>query len=638
MEADFRIGDWIVRPQRDCLERGKAVVHIAPKAMGVLCCLARADGEVVARQVLFDSVWRDSIVTDDALTQRIVELRKAFGDSARQPSVIETIPKVGFRLIAPVSPLSPPGTGPHATHVGRSPPALGRPSALLAALLALGVSAGGIWLIREPAGWADRRPAIASRTGDASTASVSSAPGTPVGAIETATHPFEAYQALRSGHLALKRGGRQSLEQAIAYYRHAIDLDPDFPQAYLALARAYTIAVEELGVSESEARGKIDEYARAALELDPRLGMAYSYLAVVRREEGRLDEAENLFRRAIDLEPGNPQILHGMGLTLRLQGRAQEAIPYYDRAAQIDPLNPTITESRGSLLRDLGRFEEAERQYRDTIEIDPRYVAAHWGLGTLYWSTGRPEEALRWFENAVYRAPESDVFRALAALMCLEIEDDTRARAMIQAALQRTEADDENDAMLPEELLRLYHGEEYGTLPDGRRFMSRYWYGALVDLPLRSLLDGRFQTAISEYEARFPRLTRAAVSVDASNYRAAIYLAFAYSRDGDKGRVAELLDAVEAFLPTQRRLGIHGYWLTDVQLMVLRGNPASGMRWLEQAVDAGWRNLWRFYLLHDPIITMLSGESGYDELVDRVSEDMRVRRSAVQASLGRPSS
>jgi hypothetical protein len=236
----------------------------------------------------------------------------------------------------------------------------------------------------------------------------------------------------------------------------------------------------------------------------------------------------------------------------------------------------------------------------------------------------------------VYRAPESDVFRALAALMYLEIEDDTRARAMIQAALQRTEVDDENDAMLPAELLRLYHDEEYATLPDGRRFMSRYWYGALIDLPLRSLLDGRFQTAISEYESLFPRLTRGAVSVDASNYRAAIYLAFAYSRNGDKGRVAELLDAVEAFLPTQRRLGIHGYWLTDVQLLVLRGDPASGIRRLGTAVDDGWRNLWRFYLLYDPIITMLSGESGYDELVDRVREDMRGRRSAVQASLGRP--
>lgn len=74
--------------------------------MSVLECLARFHGKVVDRQVFFDTVWPGGEVSDDVLTQCIVELRKALGDSARHPRFIETIPKIGFRLLVPVTRVS----------------------------------------------------------------------------------------------------------------------------------------------------------------------------------------------------------------------------------------------------------------------------------------------------------------------------------------------------------------------------------------------------------------------------------------------------------------------------------------------------------------------------------------------------
>ena len=103
---DFSVGDWIVRPQRGSIEHGDEFVRIKPKSMAVLECLARAAGEVVSRNELFDAVWPGGVVSDDVLTHSVVELRKAFGDSARDARVIETIPKKGFRLIPPVVPVA----------------------------------------------------------------------------------------------------------------------------------------------------------------------------------------------------------------------------------------------------------------------------------------------------------------------------------------------------------------------------------------------------------------------------------------------------------------------------------------------------------------------------------------------------
>jgi TolB-like protein/DNA-binding winged helix-turn-helix (wHTH) protein len=118
----FQIGDWIVRPQRDCVERDGEFVHLKPKAMAVLYCLVRAGGRVVTRDELFDAVWPGGVVSDATLTQCVVELRQAFGDSARDPQIIETVPKIGFRLIPPVTALDHPSAD-HATGPSIAAPA-----------------------------------------------------------------------------------------------------------------------------------------------------------------------------------------------------------------------------------------------------------------------------------------------------------------------------------------------------------------------------------------------------------------------------------------------------------------------------------------------------------------------------------
>lgn len=109
--ADFRVGKWIVRPRRAMIQRGDETAHLSPRAMAVLVHLAEANGAVVSRNELLDTVWPRMAVTQDAVSQCIVELRKAFGDDSKNPRVIETIPKVGLRLMEPVAALQAPSTG-----------------------------------------------------------------------------------------------------------------------------------------------------------------------------------------------------------------------------------------------------------------------------------------------------------------------------------------------------------------------------------------------------------------------------------------------------------------------------------------------------------------------------------------------
>jgi TolB-like protein/class 3 adenylate cyclase/tetratricopeptide (TPR) repeat protein len=100
--GDFTVAGWLVQAAGNRLSNGTDVVKLEPRTMGVLVCLANHSGDVVTRQQLEADVWRGAVVGNDALSHSIAKLRKAFGDDRGDPHVIETIPKVGYRLIAPV--------------------------------------------------------------------------------------------------------------------------------------------------------------------------------------------------------------------------------------------------------------------------------------------------------------------------------------------------------------------------------------------------------------------------------------------------------------------------------------------------------------------------------------------------------
>jgi DNA-binding winged helix-turn-helix (wHTH) protein len=99
----FRIGDWLVEPALNQLSRGSKVERVEPKSVEVLLALAHHSAQVMSRDQLIAEVWNGIAVSDDALTQSIIKLRKALGDTSKEPAYIQTIPKRGYRLIADVS-------------------------------------------------------------------------------------------------------------------------------------------------------------------------------------------------------------------------------------------------------------------------------------------------------------------------------------------------------------------------------------------------------------------------------------------------------------------------------------------------------------------------------------------------------
>jgi DNA-binding winged helix-turn-helix (wHTH) protein/TolB-like protein len=98
----MKIGDWVVTPTLNQLERDGRTLKVEPRSMELLVCLARHAGNVVSTDQLIAEVWNGRVIEESGVYKQINQLRTALGDEAQRPRFIETIPKRGYRLIAPV--------------------------------------------------------------------------------------------------------------------------------------------------------------------------------------------------------------------------------------------------------------------------------------------------------------------------------------------------------------------------------------------------------------------------------------------------------------------------------------------------------------------------------------------------------
>jgi transcriptional activator of cad operon len=101
-EGTLQIGEWIVNPSLDTISRGTETQKLEPRTMRLLMCLANSAGEVVSVDRLLTEVWTGVIVGSASVYQAVSQLRKLLGDVDPDPTYIVTVPRKGYRLIAPV--------------------------------------------------------------------------------------------------------------------------------------------------------------------------------------------------------------------------------------------------------------------------------------------------------------------------------------------------------------------------------------------------------------------------------------------------------------------------------------------------------------------------------------------------------
>lgn len=99
----YEFGLFRVKSDERVLMRGSDLVSLTPKAFDILLTLLENDGRIVPKDDLMKKVWPNTFVEEGNLTQNVSLLRKALGESANGPQFIETVPRRGYRFVAPVT-------------------------------------------------------------------------------------------------------------------------------------------------------------------------------------------------------------------------------------------------------------------------------------------------------------------------------------------------------------------------------------------------------------------------------------------------------------------------------------------------------------------------------------------------------
>ena len=335
----FALGKLAVDPSTLRISSREGGATIESRVMRVLVALGGADGKVLSRDDLIALCWDGQIVGDNAINRVISRLRAVLAELAGGAVRLETITKVGFRLVC------------DATSAGGDAPVLAPPSepALAAAATGRGV---------------DRRWLIAG--GGAAALAATGAMGW---RVRSAHRPDpEAVRLLERGNTAMKSARLGSTPDAIKLYGEAVKVDPKYADAWGALSSSYRHMLEGYGQGERRSYPQmVASAADRALALDPAQPDALLAKAAIYPEYRNWLGQEKALRALVRRFPDHWYANARMGIVLQEVGRFGDALAFTAKVPRIDP---QLAPAWAGLIRTLtlaGRFHEADAAYDDAM-------------------------------------------------------------------------------------------------------------------------------------------------------------------------------------------------------------------------------------------------------------------------------
>ena len=254
------------------------------------------------------------------------------------------------------------------------------------------------------------------------------------GSPDRPTENEEAYDLyLRGLHFLRKTPFQENAPKARDRFQAAIDLDPDYAQAYAQLSLAMITMANFFVLSPSEALPRAKEAANAALALDDALFEAHVALGwVALSYEHNWSQAETEFRRAIVLAPGDYQGYQGLAWALQVTGRYAEAIEALLKARDADPMALWVRSAQADFYWKLRDYDQALASALSMLEMTPDDVTLLAGVGQIYAEKQEPIQSLSYAKKAAGLTGGNPNTELSIALIYATLGDQSEARNILR--------------------------------------------------------------------------------------------------------------------------------------------------------------------------------------------------------------
>ncbi len=232
---------------------------------------------------------------------------------------------------------------------------------------------------------------------------------------------------LQARHLQQQRS-REGVASAEQLFKQALEVKPDYAEAWSGLAGVYSEQALSGFRPSSEGFRLSLEAAEQALAIDPNHAPAHAALGEVALFQNRVQATARHLQRAQELEPANAEILGDVATLVELLGRRDEALAILQFSVARDPVNATTHAQLGRVLRVNSRWDEAIEAYRTSLQLSPNRYGSWQGIGESLLFKGEYEAAIEAYSNepdeewktkgtalALYSMGRMDEFEAMFA-------------------------------------------------------------------------------------------------------------------------------------------------------------------------------------------------------------------------------
>ena len=190
---------------------------------------------------------------------------------------------------------------------------------------------------------------------------------------------------------------KKEYDKAKSFYLRAIEINPDFSEAYNNLGVVY--------YKQGNHTDAIKCYKKA-IEINPSNSTAYNNLGLVYGKQGNPSDAIKNFIKTIEINPDFSEAYNNLGVVYEKQGRYYDAIKCYNKAIEINPDCPKTYNDLGNIYGLQGNPSDAIKSYRKAIELNPDYSDAYNNLGVVYGKQGRYSDAIKSCKKSIEINPD----------------------------------------------------------------------------------------------------------------------------------------------------------------------------------------------------------------------------------------
>ncbi|WP_299073179.1 winged helix-turn-helix domain-containing protein [uncultured Paraglaciecola sp.] len=213
----------------------------------------------------------------------------------------------------------------------------------------------------------------------------------PVGKLRVHPRHGEAYRHFLRGKAMAAKATVEHIQQAIAEWQTAIELQPDYALAHVSIAFNTMVLYQHRVIEAEEARDIAQRAIATALQQDPFLALAHTAQGLLHVNYGEFAAAETAFIRALNLDPTLPLAHHNYGYLLWLQSKHQQALGHFQRALATNPMSAISNFAVADSLFVTGQLDAALKQYKHCVALLPDYPACQLGIANFYRFTGQPQ-------------------------------------------------------------------------------------------------------------------------------------------------------------------------------------------------------------------------------------------------------